>query len=77
MDQYGVGLMFKPIIDENRRRYNGKDCLVDLEYLAGEMLKMKNERDPSYKVSGEVCEIYPRESKHSIILFSLPPECNQ
>jgi hypothetical protein len=41
---------FKPVFDENRRRYNGKDSWVGLEYLAGEMLKMKLERNPSFKI---------------------------
>ena len=41
---------FKPVLEENRRRYTGKDTWAGLEYLAGEMLKMKLERDPSYKI---------------------------
>jgi hypothetical protein len=41
---------YKPIIEENRRRYNGKNYLKDLEYLAGEMLRVVKERDPSYRI---------------------------
>jgi hypothetical protein len=41
---------FKPVLEENRRRYSGIDAFEGLEYLAGEMLRMKLERDPMYKV---------------------------
>ena len=41
---------YRPIIEENRRRYNGKNYLKDLEYLAGEMLRVTKERDPSYRI---------------------------
>jgi isopentenyl diphosphate isomerase/L-lactate dehydrogenase-like FMN-dependent dehydrogenase len=41
---------YRSIIEESRRRINGQDWLRDLEYLAGEMTKVKLKRDPSYKV---------------------------
>jgi len=57
-DLYDMGLFgviflwekYRSIIEENRRRYNGKDYLRDLEYLAGEMMRVKMVRDPSYKM---------------------------
>ena len=39
---------YKPIIEEVRRRYNGKDYLRDMEYLAGEMLRYMQSRDPLF-----------------------------
>jgi hypothetical protein len=41
---------FKPIIEENRRRYSGIHYLHGFEYLASEMMRMKNEREPSYRI---------------------------
>jgi hypothetical protein len=41
---------FKPIIEENRRRYNGESYLKDFEYLYEETLKVKLSRDPSYRI---------------------------
>jgi len=41
---------FRQVLEENRRRYSGRDAFEGLEYLAGEMLRMKLERDPSYKI---------------------------
>jgi hypothetical protein len=41
---------FKSVLEENRRRYTGKDAFSGLEYLANEMLTMKMQRDPSYKI---------------------------
>jgi len=57
-DLYDMGMQgvvflwekYRPIIEENRRRYNGKYYLRDLEYFAGEMLRVMKERDPSYTV---------------------------
>jgi hypothetical protein len=57
-DLYDMGMMtplfiwgkYRPIIEENRRRYTGQYYLKDLEYLAGEMLRVVKERDPSYTV---------------------------
>lgn len=34
------------VIEEIRGRYFGRDYLVDLEYLAREMLRVKLQRDP-------------------------------
>jgi hypothetical protein len=41
---------YKPIIEEHRSRANGQDSLRDMEYLAGEMMKVKLKRDPSFKL---------------------------
>ncbi len=41
---------FKPIIEEHRRRYTGPDQYVGWEYLAGEMMKIKRKRSPSFKI---------------------------
>jgi len=57
-DLYDMGMIgviflwekYRPIIEENRRRYNGQNYLRDLEYLAGEMLRVVRERDPSYRI---------------------------
>jgi hypothetical protein len=56
-DIYNVGsvssflwVKFKPVIEENRRRYNGESYLRDFEYLFEEMMKVKLSKDPTYKV---------------------------
>ena len=41
---------FKPIIEESRRRYSGKDGYAGFEYLATKMMEMKSRRDPLYKI---------------------------
>jgi hypothetical protein len=41
---------FEPIIYGQRKIYLGSDELEGLEYLAGVMFKMKQERDPTYRV---------------------------
>ena len=41
---------FESVHMENRRRYAGKDVFTDFEYLASEMLKMKQQRDSLYKI---------------------------
>jgi len=48
--QSGVSLWwkYKPIILENRRRYNGSTYLKDFEYLVEELLKVMKERDPDF-----------------------------
>jgi hypothetical protein len=66
-DLYDMGLFgvtyiwekYRPIIEENRRRYNGKDYLRDLEYLAGEMMRVKLVRDPSYKMPETLIKYVP------------------
>ncbi|MFH2112712.1 MAG: hypothetical protein ABIJ47_15805 [Candidatus Bathyarchaeota archaeon] len=52
---------FKDVIEESRRRYNGQDYLRDFEYLAGEMLKVKLRKDPSYKVPETLSRYIPDE----------------
>jgi len=41
---------FKPIIEENRRRYSGLEAWKGFEYLANEMMRLSLLRDPSFKV---------------------------
>jgi hypothetical protein len=65
-DIYDVGsvciflwVKFKPVIEENRRRYNGESYLKDFEYLYEEMMKVKLSRDPSYRVPGTLDKYVP------------------
>ncbi len=53
---------FKPIILESRRRYSGRDQYANFEFLAGEVAKMKLERDPSYKIPETFTEYVPDNS---------------
>jgi len=39
---------YKPIIEEVRRRYWGKDYLKDYEFLSNEMMRVMKEKDPSF-----------------------------
>ena len=41
---------YKPIIEEERGRYLGDNFLSDFEYLAGEMFRVANEREPTYMI---------------------------
>ena len=41
---------YKPIIEEERKRYMSKNFLRDFEYLAGEMFRIIKERDPEYMI---------------------------
>jgi len=41
---------YKPIVEESRRRYNGKEYCRSVEYLAGEMLKYVQSKEPSYRI---------------------------
>jgi len=41
---------FKPIIEENRKRYSGSTGWKGFEYLANEMMRLSFLRDPSFKV---------------------------
>jgi hypothetical protein len=51
MSAVNMWLKFKPIIDEYRKTDYGRDMYVNFEYLAGEMARMKAERDASWKGS--------------------------
>ena len=42
---------YGPIVEESRVRYNGKEYSKDMEFLAGEMLRYVQSRDPSYRIS--------------------------
>jgi hypothetical protein len=50
---------FKPIIEENRRRYNGQSYLRDFEYLYDEMMKWKLSKDPYYRVPDTLDKYVP------------------
>ena len=41
---------YKPIVEETRRRYAGKEYLKDLEYLAVEITRYQQLIDPSYRI---------------------------
>ena len=41
---------YKPIIEEERKRYMSMNFLSDFEYLAGEMLRVVTERDSTYMI---------------------------
>jgi hypothetical protein len=45
-----IWVKFKPVIEENRRRYGDKDNYTGLEYLATELIRMKGRMNPSYRV---------------------------
>jgi len=53
---------FKPIVEESRRRYSGRDGYAGFEYLATEM--MKSRRDPSYRIP-EAGMAYVPDGEHS------------
>lgn len=50
---------FKPIIEEQRRRYSGRDSQKGFEYVAGEMLRLKLVNDPNYRVPETFAEYIP------------------
>jgi hypothetical protein len=50
---------YKPIVEETRRRYAGKEYLMDLEYLAAEMVKYIQSKDPSYRIPEKLTKYDP------------------
>ena len=50
---------YKPIIEEERKRYLGNNFLKDFEYLAGEMLKVVQERDATYMIPDTLDKYVP------------------
>ncbi len=40
---------YRPIVEEIRRRYTGKEYLKDFEFLAGELLRVTKIHDPTYQ----------------------------
>jgi len=52
---------FKPIIMESEKRYSGKDNLIGFEYLVKEIMRMKLERDPSYKIPETLTQYVPEK----------------
>jgi hypothetical protein len=53
---------YKAVIEENRRRFNGLDYLRDFEYLAGEMMRVKLLRDPSFRLPETFYKYVPDKS---------------
>jgi hypothetical protein len=54
-DAGGLGIIwtwakFKPIIEEQRRRYNGLNYLSDFEFLANSLMDYIHRSDPNYRV---------------------------
>jgi len=56
-----IWLKFRSVIEGHRIRYAGKDAYGGFEYLVGEMLKMKSERDPSYKIPENFAKYIPEK----------------
>ncbi len=50
---------YKDVIEEGRRRYNGMDYMRDFEFLANEILRIKQIRDPSYKLPATLTQYVP------------------
>ncbi|MGD0805389.1 MAG: hypothetical protein ABSA11_15125 [Candidatus Bathyarchaeia archaeon] len=56
VDLYDLGLTgpiylyakYRPVIEEGRRRYHGKDYQRDFEFLADEVLRVMKEKDPTF-----------------------------
>lgn len=51
----GIGVVWQwakweKIIEELRRHYNGQDWMTGFEFLAQEMMMIKNRREQSYRV---------------------------
>jgi hypothetical protein len=65
-DIYSMGMVsihffwekYKPIVEETRRRYN-PDLCRELEYLAGEMLRYVQFKDPSFRVPEKLLNYDP------------------
>ena len=52
---------FEPILDENRRRYVGKDAYRGWEYLSGAMRRIKKRREPEYVVPEAYARYIPEK----------------
>ena len=52
---------YRPIVEETRRRYAGKEYLRDMEYLAAEMLKYIQSRDSSYGIPEKLFSYDPNK----------------
>jgi len=52
---------YKPIVEETRRRYAGKEYLRDMEYLAAEMLKYIQSTDSSYRIPEKLFKFDPNK----------------
>jgi len=50
---------YKSVIEEIRKRYFGNDYLKDLELLSKEMMRIKLQRDPQYKVPESFTKYIP------------------
>jgi hypothetical protein len=63
-DSNGQGVVylwekFKPIVEEVRRRYNGRSYMMDFEFCACEMLRYVKTRDPSYNLPETLTRYVP------------------
>ena len=75
-DRYDMGMhgviflweKYRPIIEENRRRYNGQNYLRDFEYFVGEMLRLDSLPE-SYIPPKELAEL--REDPRAHKWFNL------
>ena len=50
---------FEDMLEEQRRRYMGKDHYSDFEFLAKEMLRIKKVRDPGYRLPENFIKYIP------------------
>jgi len=63
-DVYNMGIAgvpdlwvkYRPIIEEIRRRYAGGEYCRDLEFLAGEMMRHVQSKDPSWRMPGNLSD---------------------
>jgi len=62
MGQLGIVFLwakYRSIIEEGRKRYNGKNYLRDFEYLADEVLKYVKVNDPEYRIPESLTRYVP------------------
>jgi hypothetical protein len=62
LGMFGVPLFwekYRPIVEETRKRYGGKEYLRDMEYLAGEIVKYQQSMDPSYRIPKKLDKFNP------------------
>ncbi len=74
----GVGFIqfwsnYRPVIEERRKRLNDQDWLRGHMYLAGEFMKEKLKRDPSYKLPETIGVCLPEKRPHPSIVLSPNP----
>ncbi len=52
---------FKPVIEEHRRRYGGKDAFNGFEYLGDSLMRLKKLNDPGFKFPAEFTRYIPEK----------------